>query len=120
MNNGRGEAEVLTTFSDGYQYSKTKLEESLRQIMALKPTKSSKDAAVVKREDVDFIVNELGIPRSHAEKALVESGASSKRPFVRSSRADETKACCSFSLSITTLLPRLCNRYLRKNDKQME
>ncbi|KAG1782350.1 hypothetical protein EV702DRAFT_1063679 [Suillus placidus] len=74
MNNGRGEAEVLTTFSDGYQYSKTKLEESLRQVMTLKPTKSSKEAAVVKREDVDLIVNELGIPRSHAEKALLENG----------------------------------------------
>ncbi|KAG2150723.1 uncharacterized protein EDB93DRAFT_1249740 [Suillus bovinus] len=74
MNNGRGEAEVLATFSDGYQYSKTKLEESLRQVMALKSTKSSKDAVVLRREDLDLIVNELGIPRSHAEKALLESG----------------------------------------------
>ncbi|KAG1808558.1 uncharacterized protein F5147DRAFT_699723 [Suillus discolor] len=74
MNNGRGEAEVLAAFNDGYQYSKTKLEESLRQVMTLKPTKSSKDAVVLKREDVDLIVNELGIPRSHAEKALLESG----------------------------------------------
>ncbi|KAG0701745.1 hypothetical protein DFH29DRAFT_852246 [Suillus ampliporus] len=74
MNNGRGEAEVIATFNDGYQYSKTKLEDSLRQIMALKPAKSSKDTAILKREDVDLIVNELGIPRSHAEKALLESG----------------------------------------------
>ncbi|KAG1728607.1 uncharacterized protein EDB91DRAFT_1253379 [Suillus paluster] len=74
MNNGRGEAEVLATFNDGYQYSKTKLEESLRQLMTLKPAKSSKDTAALKREDVDLIVNELGIPRSHAEKALLESG----------------------------------------------
>ncbi|KAG2146208.1 hypothetical protein DEU56DRAFT_731721 [Suillus clintonianus] len=74
MNNGRGEAEVLTTFSDGYSYSKTKLEESLRHVLALKLAKSTKDAAIMKREDVDLIVNELGIPRSQAEKVLSESG----------------------------------------------
>ncbi|KAJ8589126.1 hypothetical protein M405DRAFT_739017 [Rhizopogon salebrosus TDB-379] len=75
LHNGRGESEVLATFHDGYQYSKTKLEESLRQVLTLRPTKS-KDAAAstVKREDVDLIVNELSIPRSHAEKALLESG----------------------------------------------
>jgi len=76
LHNGRGESEVLATFPDGYQYSKTKLEESLRQIMALRPTRPSKDAAAptAKREDIELIVNELGIPRSHAEKALLENG----------------------------------------------
>ncbi|OJA18008.1 hypothetical protein AZE42_05759 [Rhizopogon vesiculosus] len=75
VRNGRGESEVLATFSDGYQYSKTKLEESLHKVAALRQAKPVKDtaASTVKREDVDLIVNELGIPRTNAEKALLES-----------------------------------------------
>ncbi|EGN95696.1 hypothetical protein SERLA73DRAFT_186877 [Serpula lacrymans var. lacrymans S7.3] len=76
MYNGRPEPEVIVNFSDGMSYSKAKLEDAVRNIVLDRqpPPKTTKDAAVVKREDVDIIINEFEIPRSQAEKVLAEHG----------------------------------------------
>ncbi|THH31112.1 hypothetical protein EUX98_g3082 [Antrodiella citrinella] len=74
--NGRPEPEVIMNFADGFAYSKGKLEEAFRNGLLDKPAvKFIKDSgAPAKREDVDFIVHELEITRSQAEKALHDNG----------------------------------------------
>ncbi|KAF8077619.1 hypothetical protein FPV67DRAFT_3789 [Lyophyllum atratum] len=76
--NGRPEPEVIMNFADGFSYSKGKMEEAFRAggILDKTPAKVAKDPAVaaLKREDVDLIVHEFEIPRSQAEKALVDNG----------------------------------------------
>ncbi|KAH0827122.1 hypothetical protein J3R83DRAFT_4810 [Lanmaoa asiatica] len=72
--NGR-EAEVIAQFSDGYSYSKTKLDASLRELVPdRKSIKSVKGQVTVKKDDVDFIVKEFDISQAQAEKALSENG----------------------------------------------
>jgi len=65
-------------FSDGFSYVKGKMEEAFRAggLLEKVPTKTTKDpsAPAVKREDLDLIINEFEIPRSQAEKVLVENG----------------------------------------------
>jgi NACalpha-BTF3-like transcription factor len=71
-----GDPEVIVNFSDGFAYSKGRMDEAFRSGIFDKqqPTKSTKETAVAKREDVDLIVHELEIPRAQAEKALIENG----------------------------------------------
>ncbi|KAF9059497.1 hypothetical protein BDP27DRAFT_1302578 [Rhodocollybia butyracea] len=72
--NGRPEPEVIMNFSDGYSYSKSKLDAACVAILENGPVKTVKDGkALPKKEDVDFIVNEFEIPRAQAEKVLVEN-----------------------------------------------
>ncbi|KAL4067835.1 hypothetical protein V8B97DRAFT_2004076 [Scleroderma yunnanense] len=67
------EAEVIASFHDGYSYSKTKLEASLRELVYdRKPVKPVKEPINAKREDVDVIVNEFEISRQLAEKLLTD------------------------------------------------
>jgi len=61
-------------FTDGYAYSKGKMEEAFRSGLFDRPSmKPSKESHNVKREDVDLIVRELEIPRPAAERALSEA-----------------------------------------------
>ncbi|KAF9227593.1 hypothetical protein BS17DRAFT_746199 [Gyrodon lividus] len=72
--NGR-EPEVIAQFNDGYFYSKTKLDASLRELVVdRKSAKSLKNQVVVKKDDVDLIVKEFDIPHTQAEKVLSENG----------------------------------------------
>lgn len=109
--NGRPEPEVIVNvrlisycdiciflksaqFSDGYAYSKGKMEEAFRNgglfDKPVAPTKAPKESHIAKKEDVDLIVcpalvccpgahdcysqvRELEIPRAHAERALSEA-----------------------------------------------
>ncbi|KIK61840.1 hypothetical protein GYMLUDRAFT_42261 [Collybiopsis luxurians FD-317 M1] len=82
--NGRPEPEVIMNFSDGYSYSKSKLDAACFAILehtpsqikaaaALKDGKDGKDVKPPRKEDIDLIVNEFEIPRSRAEKALLEN-----------------------------------------------
>ncbi|KAI0062379.1 hypothetical protein BV25DRAFT_681000 [Artomyces pyxidatus] len=74
--NGHPEPEVIVNFADGYAYSKGKMDEAFRNIFDKNPVKQSKSIASsgAKREDIDLIVAELEIPRSQAEKVLIEHG----------------------------------------------
>ncbi|KAH7929651.1 hypothetical protein BV22DRAFT_1125568 [Leucogyrophana mollusca] len=75
MYNGRPEPEVIANFHDGLSFSKGKLEDALRTVVFdRKAPKSLKDPTVVKREDIDVVVNEFEITRTQAEKALGENG----------------------------------------------
>ncbi|GJJ12343.1 hypothetical protein Clacol_006584 [Clathrus columnatus] len=70
--NGRTEPEVVINFGDGYSYSKQRMEEAFRSSLFDKPpAKTPKEIHNCKKEDVDFIVSELEIPRLQAERALV-------------------------------------------------
>ncbi|EIN07007.1 hypothetical protein PUNSTDRAFT_71615 [Punctularia strigosozonata HHB-11173 SS5] len=62
-------------FVDGLSYNRLKLETMYGSGGLLdKPvTKSHKDTANMKKEDVDLIVDELEIPRSHAERELSQN-----------------------------------------------
>ncbi|KAF8136654.1 hypothetical protein EV363DRAFT_1158616, partial [Boletus edulis] len=72
--NGR-EAEVIAQFNDGYSYSKTKLDASLRELVHdHKSVKSVKGQVAVKKDDVDLIVKEFDISQAQAEKVLSENG----------------------------------------------
>ncbi|KAI9571272.1 hypothetical protein HD554DRAFT_2074791 [Boletus coccyginus] len=69
------EAEVIAQFNDGYSYSKTKLDASLRELVHdRKSVKSVKGQVAVKKDDVDFVVKEFDISQAQAEKALSENG----------------------------------------------
>ncbi|KAF8891383.1 hypothetical protein BD779DRAFT_1514949 [Infundibulicybe gibba] len=78
--NGRPEPEVIVNYTDGFAYSKGKMEEAFRAggILEKAPTKTpaitAKDGGVLKREDIDLIMHEFEIPRAHAERALAEHG----------------------------------------------
>jgi NACalpha-BTF3-like transcription factor len=70
-----GDPEVIVNFSDGFAYSKGKMDEVLRSgLLDKQPTKPVKEITLAKREDVDLIVHELEISRAQAEKALIENG----------------------------------------------
>ncbi|KAJ3722792.1 hypothetical protein DFJ43DRAFT_658342 [Lentinula guzmanii] len=72
--NGRPEPEVIMNFSDGYSYSKAKLDSACFAILENGPTKVSKDTKPAsKKEDIDLIVNEFEISRARAERALAEN-----------------------------------------------
>ncbi|KAF5388999.1 hypothetical protein D9757_005120 [Collybiopsis confluens] len=92
--NGRPEPEVIMNnhrlsfknvvrkvkFSDGYSYSKSKLDAACFAILEHTPnqqkvamTKDGKDTKPPKKEDIDLIVNEFEIPRPQAEKVLLEN-----------------------------------------------
>ncbi|KAK7467610.1 hypothetical protein VKT23_004663 [Stygiomarasmius scandens] len=75
FSNGRPEPEVIMNFNDGFSYSKGKLDAAYLSIIEKPPPKQpvSKEAATLKKEDVDLIVNEFEIPRAEAEKALLEN-----------------------------------------------
>ncbi|KAF8559847.1 hypothetical protein OG21DRAFT_1480566 [Imleria badia] len=71
--NGR-EAEVIAQFNDGYSYSKTKLDASLRELVQdRKSVKSVKGQVAVKKDDVDLVMKEFDITQAQAEKALSEN-----------------------------------------------
>ncbi|KAF8808991.1 hypothetical protein BYT27DRAFT_7069156, partial [Phlegmacium glaucopus] len=91
--NGRLEPEVIVNYSDGFAYSKYKMEEAFRtggflDKPAAKPLaaaaaiishsvsgKGDSSLPPLKREDIDVIVHEFEIPRVQAERVLVENGA---------------------------------------------
>ncbi|TEB25979.1 hypothetical protein FA13DRAFT_1692777 [Coprinellus micaceus] len=81
LRNGRPEPEVIVNYSDGFSYSKGKLEEGYREIADKVPVKPHKDPAVgaLKKEDIDLVMTEFEIPRSKAEKILVENGSDVKK-----------------------------------------
>ncbi|KIJ69212.1 hypothetical protein HYDPIDRAFT_36295 [Hydnomerulius pinastri MD-312] len=73
--NGR-EAEVIAQFNDGYSYSKTKLDASLREVLtqasdrkAIKPVKNNAQFA----DNVKSIMETFEISKAQAEKALTEN-----------------------------------------------
>ncbi|KAH7914025.1 hypothetical protein BJ138DRAFT_1110946 [Hygrophoropsis aurantiaca] len=75
FNNGRGsDAEVIANFHDGHSYNKAKLDEALRSVILDRKPPKVKDTTAVKREDIDFVVNEFEISRLKAEKALIDNG----------------------------------------------
>ncbi|TDL24913.1 hypothetical protein BD410DRAFT_785646 [Rickenella mellea] len=72
--NGRPEPEVIVNFSDGYSYSKGKMEEVFRSgIFDKPPAKPHKETYAAKKEDVEVIVSELDITRLEAERALAKN-----------------------------------------------
>ncbi|KAJ3807970.1 hypothetical protein F5876DRAFT_47027 [Lentinula aff. lateritia] len=72
--NGRPEPEVIMNFSDGYSYSKGKLDSACFVILENGPVKVAKDSKPVpKKEDIDLIVNEFEISRARAERALSDN-----------------------------------------------
>ncbi|THV03931.1 hypothetical protein K435DRAFT_774590 [Dendrothele bispora CBS 962.96] len=75
FSNGRPEPEVIMNFNDGFSYSKGKLDAAYLSLIEKSPAKQivSKEAASLKKEDVDLIVNEFEISRTEAEKALLEN-----------------------------------------------
>ncbi|KAJ3501054.1 hypothetical protein NMY22_g19056 [Coprinellus aureogranulatus] len=79
--NGRPEPEVIVNYADGFSYSKGKLEEAYREVTERIPVRAQKDAAVtaLKKEDIDLVMSEFEIPRSKAEKVLVENGSDVKK-----------------------------------------
>ncbi|KAJ4478478.1 hypothetical protein J3R30DRAFT_3695182 [Lentinula aciculospora] len=73
--NGRPEPEVIMNFSDGYSYSKAKLDSACFAILENGPVKAIKDSKPApKKEDIDFIVNEFEISRAQAERSLSDNG----------------------------------------------
>lgn len=69
--NGRIEPEVVINFADGWSYSKQRMEDAFRSGLFDKPpAKAAKESHNCKKEDVEFIVNELEVPRIQAERAL--------------------------------------------------
>ncbi|KAF8163666.1 hypothetical protein B0H34DRAFT_332613 [Crassisporium funariophilum] len=102
-NGGRPEPEVIINYTDGFAYSKHKLEEALRtggflDKPAMKPpyhtpisssssgsvpsavtNGGAKESVAVKKEDVDLLVHEFEIPRAQAERVLAENGADVSR-----------------------------------------
>ncbi|KAI0311804.1 hypothetical protein OF83DRAFT_1068214 [Amylostereum chailletii] len=70
--NGYPESEVIVNYADGNSYSKGKMEEAVRVIFEKPLPKLLRPASTFKKEDIDFIVSELEIPRAQAEKALAE------------------------------------------------
>ncbi|KAJ3853497.1 hypothetical protein EV368DRAFT_81503 [Lentinula lateritia] len=72
--NGRPEPEVIMNFSDGYSYSKGKLDSACFAILENGPVKAVKDSKPApKKEDIDLIVNEFEISRARAERALSDN-----------------------------------------------
>ncbi|KAJ7578497.1 hypothetical protein C8J56DRAFT_349884 [Mycena floridula] len=75
--NGRPEPEVIMNYNDGFAYSKGKMDAALASGVLEKPVKPTKEITAgppLKKEDIDFIVQEFEISRAQAEKALHENG----------------------------------------------
>ncbi|KAF5373598.1 hypothetical protein D9758_000942 [Tetrapyrgos nigripes] len=75
FSNGRPEPEVIMNFNDGFSYSKGKLDAAYLSLIDKPPAKQipSKDAASLKKDDIDLVAHEFEITRAEAEKALLEN-----------------------------------------------
>ncbi|KAJ7633044.1 hypothetical protein FB45DRAFT_792406 [Roridomyces roridus] len=78
--NGRPEPEVIMNYGDGFSYVKGTMQEAYRPggilerppVLTPAPALTKAELQLIRREDVDIIVNEFEIPKTQAERLLVE------------------------------------------------